>query len=75
MSGIRPPSSACGLSGAHADTGAGSAPRAAIATCVVGLFYPFVRVKLYLTSQVNYELIPIRDHSVATARTESGMGN
>lgn len=75
MSGIRPPSSACGLSRANADTDVGSRPRAATATCVVGLFYPFIQVKLYLTSQVNYEQIPIMDDSLATVRTKSELRN
>lgn len=73
MSGIRLPSSACGLSRANADVG--SKPRAAITTCVVGLFKPLTQVKLYLTSQVNYEQIPIKDDGLAAVRTESWMGN
>lgn len=48
---------------------------AAAATCADGPFHPLARVKLYLTSQVNYEQIPIRDDSLATAWTKSGMGN
>ena len=75
MSGIRPPSSACGLGGANADTDVGSEPRAAAATCVVGLFYPLIQVKLYLTSQVKYEQIPVWDNSLATVRDEPGMEN
>lgn len=75
MSGISSPSSACGLSGANADSNVGSKPRAATATCVAGMFYPFIQVKLYLTSQVNYEQIPIMDEDLARATTESGTGN
>lgn len=75
MSGIRPPSSACGLGGANADTDVGSKPRAVTATCVAGMFYPSTQVKLYLTSQVNYEQIPIRDDNLARVKTESGTGN
>lgn len=73
-SGIRPASFACGLSRANADTVFGSRPGAATATCVVGLFYLSIQVKFYLTSQVIYEYIPIKDDSLATVRTRSGMG-
>lgn len=59
MSGISPPSYACGLSGANPDTDAGSEPRAAVTTREAGVFYYlFIQVKFDLTSQVNSKQIP-----------------